>query len=94
MTENPYAGAPRIADQLASLEYASGRDLALLTAALLDRIALAESTSGEDLPVVADVAVHAAEALAAHDGHPDVEHPLQYLRGRYRDRMNGPDPTH
>ncbi|MFI1585096.1 hypothetical protein [Embleya sp. NPDC020630] len=93
MTEHPYDGAPRIADQLASLQHATGRDLALLTAALLDRIALAENTSDEALPIVADVAVHAAEGLAARDGHSDVEHPLQYLRGQYRDRMTGLGPT-
>ncbi|MFI6587458.1 hypothetical protein [Embleya sp. NPDC050493] len=89
MTENPYEGAPPIGEALAALQHATGRDLALLTAAVLDRIALAESTSADDLPIVADAAAHAAGGLAARDGRPGVDHPLQHLRAAYRDREAG-----
>jgi hypothetical protein len=86
VTQNPYDGAPPIADALAALGHAAGDDLALMTAALLDRIALDPTTSDEDLPIVADCADHAARGLAAREGHPEVAHPLQYVRGRYTQR--------
>lgn len=87
---DPYTGEPPIPAALAALEHATGRDLALGTAVVLDRIALAAATTTTDTGEVAaliDAATTAAHGLATQDGHPDVADPLMYLRAQYRARQ-------
>jgi hypothetical protein len=79
--EDPYPGAPPIADELAALMSTSGREQVLRAAAVMDGVALAGGSGNRALY---ECALHAAQGLVDRDGCTDVAQPLQYLREQYR----------
>ncbi|MFI6982917.1 hypothetical protein ACIBSV_30520 [Embleya sp. NPDC050154] len=79
--DDPYEGAPPIPVELAGLAESTGRELLLRVAAVLDRVALADTSGGTALFASA---LHAARGLVEHDDRADVDQPLRYVREQYR----------